>query len=279
MTTRACVLSWDNSTRGLDASTALDYAKSLRIIADVFKTTMFVSLYQAGEGIFEQFDKVLLIDQGRQVYFGPAKEARPYMLSLGYRDLPRQTSADYLTGCTDENERQFADSIDVDKVPKTPEELEKAYNESEICKRMLKEREEYEAFEKKEVKIQEEFRAAVGDDKRRGVGKKSPYTVSFFEQVRALVIRQARIRMQDRLGFSFAYITSITTAIIACVLLSLSLFVLAATDARASVTQRNLLPQPPSHRSRRLHPRRSPLHRPPLQLLHRLQRAADSDVG
>jgi len=71
MTTRAVVLSWDNSTRGLDASTALDYAKSLRIMTNVFKTTTFVSLYQAGEGIFEQFDKIMVIDNGRQVFFGP----------------------------------------------------------------------------------------------------------------------------------------------------------------------------------------------------------------
>lgn len=157
---------------------------------------------------------MLLIDDGRQVYFGPREEARPYMISLGYKDLPRQTSADYLTGCTDENERRFADGVDVSKVPKSAEELEQAYLNSDVCRRMLKEREDYEALEKQEVQHQEEFRAAVHDDKRRGVGRKSPYTVSFFEQVRALAIRQAQIRMQDRLGFSFAYITACTTAIL-----------------------------------------------------------------
>jgi hypothetical protein len=34
---RATVCAWDNSTRGLDASTALDYAKSLRILTDIQK--------------------------------------------------------------------------------------------------------------------------------------------------------------------------------------------------------------------------------------------------
>lgn len=102
--TNAVVSSWDNSTRGLDASTALDYAKSLRILTDVYQMVNFVSLYQAGEGIYEQFDKVLVIDEGRQIFFGPVSEARQYFLSLGFRDLPRQTTADYLTGCTDPNE-------------------------------------------------------------------------------------------------------------------------------------------------------------------------------
>lgn len=69
------------------------------------KMTSFVSLYQAGEGIYEQFDKVLLIDKGQQIYFGPANRAREHMLSLGWKDKPRQTTADFLTGCTDENER------------------------------------------------------------------------------------------------------------------------------------------------------------------------------
>ncbi len=49
MITGGAVYSYDNSTRGLDASTALDYAKSLRIITNIYRTTTFVSLYQASE--------------------------------------------------------------------------------------------------------------------------------------------------------------------------------------------------------------------------------------
>lgn len=44
MATRARVQCWDNSTRGLDASTALDFVKSLRIMTDVLGQTTFVSL-------------------------------------------------------------------------------------------------------------------------------------------------------------------------------------------------------------------------------------------
>lgn len=39
--------------------------------------TTFVSLYQAGEGIYDQFDKVLVIDAGRQVYFGELSSCSP----------------------------------------------------------------------------------------------------------------------------------------------------------------------------------------------------------
>src|SRR4051812_35841041 len=44
MATRARVQCWDNSTRGLDASTALDYVKSLRVMTDVLGQTTFVTL-------------------------------------------------------------------------------------------------------------------------------------------------------------------------------------------------------------------------------------------
>lgn len=46
MTSPSVVGAWDNASRGLDASTALDYARSLRIMTDLFESTNFVSLYQ-----------------------------------------------------------------------------------------------------------------------------------------------------------------------------------------------------------------------------------------
>lgn len=84
LATKSSVACWDNSTRGLDASTALDYAKSLRIMTDVSKRTTFVTLYQAGESIYELMDKVLVIDSGRMLYQGPASEAREYFVNLGF---------------------------------------------------------------------------------------------------------------------------------------------------------------------------------------------------
>ena len=74
MTTRAHVQSWDNSTRGLDASIALDLIKSLRIMTDILGQTTFVSLYQAGEGIYALFDKVIVV----RATLAPAPTTRLY---------------------------------------------------------------------------------------------------------------------------------------------------------------------------------------------------------
>ena len=160
-----CVASWDNSTRGLDASTALDYAKSLRLLTDIMNMTTFVSLYQAGEGIYKQFDKVLVLNESHVVYFGPADKARQYMIGLGYRDLPRQTSADYLSGCTDPNERRFGDGKDAESVPSTPEKMEEAYLASDIYQKMMEEKAEYDAQSDQNIGVRDEFRQAVRDQK------------------------------------------------------------------------------------------------------------------
>ncbi|GAA5916936.1 hypothetical protein JCM6882_003833 [Rhodosporidiobolus microsporus] len=215
MATRAAVCSWDNSTRGLDASTALDYAKALRVLTDVHHMATFVSLYQAGEGIYEQFDKVLVIDAGRQVYFGPAKEARQYMMSLGYADLPRQTTADYLTGCTDPNERQLAPGLSEADVPSTSEQLEAAFKKSDIHARMVAERDAFRAQAESDEKHRQDFREAVATDKRKGVSKKSVYTASFAAQVWALMVRQFQLKMQDRTDIAVVWVNNLAVSLIA----------------------------------------------------------------
>ncbi|KAF8744340.1 ABC transporter, partial [Rhizoctonia solani] len=219
MASRACVCSWDNSTRGLDASTALDYAKSLRIMTDIFKLTTFVSLYQAGEGIYDQFDKVLLIDEGRQVYFGPAKEARDYMLSLGFRNLPRQTTADYLTGCTDPNERAFAEGRSEADVPSTPDQLAQAFQQSKYWSRMVEERQAMKAEWQQEANdpagAQAQFLQANKEEKRKHVSRKDPHTVSFVSMVKTLVWRQWLMQIQDTFSIFTSFATAIIIAIVA----------------------------------------------------------------
>jgi ABC-type multidrug transport system ATPase subunit len=61
MITRASIQGWDNSSKGLDASTALEYVRAIRAMTNMADASTAVSLYQAGESLFELADKVLLI--------------------------------------------------------------------------------------------------------------------------------------------------------------------------------------------------------------------------
>lgn len=84
LTTRGSVFCWDNSTRGLDASTALLYAKVIRAMTDILGLSSIVTLYQAGNGIYNLFDKVLVLDEGVELYYGPMQEARPFLEEAGF---------------------------------------------------------------------------------------------------------------------------------------------------------------------------------------------------
>lgn len=183
LASKSTVMAWDNSTRGLDASTALDYAKSLRIMTDITNRTTLVTLYQAGEGIYELMDKVLVIDEGREIYSGPAKEAKQYFIDLGFECPEQQTTADFLTAITDPKERRFRPGFQ-DKAPKTPEELEKAFRNSPSYQKVIEDVKDYEEYlQQSEFEDTKRFEGAVQESKSRTVSKKSPYTVSFPRQV------------------------------------------------------------------------------------------------
>lgn len=213
MVTNACVLSWDNSTRGLDASTALDFAKSLRILTDLYKTSTFVSLYQASENIYAQFDKVLVIDAGREVFFGPTREARSYFEGLGFAPRPRQTTPDYLTGCTDEFEREYAPGRSPKNCPHDPESLAAAFQASSYFTKLSQEMQAYKEQLDHDETVHEDFKAAVRQSKRSGA-KRSVYNIGFHHQVWALMKRQFVLKLQDRLALFLSWLRSIVIAIV-----------------------------------------------------------------
>ncbi|KAF1363598.1 hypothetical protein EJ07DRAFT_101881 [Lizonia empirigonia] len=213
MITGASLMSWDNSTRGLDASTAVDYARSLRTLTNIYKTTTFVSLYQASENIYKCFDKVLVIDSGRQVYFGPADEARAYFEGLGFLEKPRQTTPDYLTGCTDQFEREYKAGRDETNVPSTPEALAEAFNKSETASRLATEMTQYHASMEEEKHVYDDFQTAVKEGKRHA-SKKSVYSIPFHLQVWALAKRQFLLKWQDKFSLVVSWFTSLVIAII-----------------------------------------------------------------
>ena len=71
---------WDNSTRGLDSATALEFIRALAS-ADIVHTTPLVAIYQCSQDAYDLFDKVVLMYQGYQIYFGSAKRQSNILLT------------------------------------------------------------------------------------------------------------------------------------------------------------------------------------------------------
>ena len=195
------VVSWDNSTRGLDSAAAVDYARSLRIMTDACGKATVVALYQASEAVYRLVDKVLLIDDGRMIYQGPANKAKQYFEELGYECAERQTTADFLTSITLPSERKFRKGWDT-RAPKGAIELEASFRGSSAFKDLENDISLYEkqslALSQPEPKnglgsknsSLEDFKNGVQSKKSRFVSSKSPYNTSFARQVFLCTKRQ-----------------------------------------------------------------------------------------
>jgi len=176
--------SWDNSTRGLDSATALKFVKALRVGSDLSGGAAAVAIYQASQSVYDNFDKAAVLYEGRQIYFGPADMAKGYFERQGWYCPPRQTTGDFLTAVTNPSERQAKEGMD-GKVPRTPEEFEKYWRDSQEYKNLL---EEIEDFEAENPVDQHDTLAQLRQQKNYIQAKharpKSPYLVSVSMQVR-----------------------------------------------------------------------------------------------
>ncbi|TVY42933.1 Brefeldin A resistance protein [Lachnellula subtilissima] len=211
LATRASVFCWDNSTRGLDASTALEYTKAIRAITDIFGLASIVTLYQAGNGIYNLFDKALVIDEGKQIYYGPLKQARPFMEDLGFYCDDGANVADFLTGVTVPSERRLREGVET--FPRTADEIRAAYEKSSIKKEM--EAEYNYPTSEEAISRTEDFRIGVQHEKAKSLSKKSPYTVSFGRQINACVRRQYQILWGDKASLIIKQTSVLVQALIA----------------------------------------------------------------
>ncbi|GKU14813.1 unnamed protein product, partial [Fusarium langsethiae] len=196
LTTRASVFCWDNSTRGLDASTALEWVRAIRAMTDILGLTTIVTLYQAGNGIYEHFDKVLVLDEGKQIFYGPQKDAVPFMEDLGFVRDSGSNKGDFLTGVTVPTERRVAPGYE-NTFPHDADGVRASYNRSVIKARMIEECQAYpisvEAAENTAV-----FKEMVAREKQKYVPANSPTTANLAMQVQAAVTRQYQIMWGDK---------------------------------------------------------------------------------
>ncbi|KAJ5550143.1 CDR ABC transporter [Penicillium sp. DV-2018c] len=188
MVTKASTQCWDNSTKGLDASTALEYVQSLRSLTNTANVSTVVALYQASENLFELFDKVILIEEGKCSFFGPGQDAKAYFQRLGFECPPRWTTPDFLTSVSDPHARRIKEGWE-DRIPRTAAEFQTAYRQSEIYKRNLADIEDFEG----EIEAQRHEREAA-----RSSSAQKNFTIPFYKQVMILTHRQFLVMFGDR---------------------------------------------------------------------------------
>jgi hypothetical protein len=147
-----------------------------------------VALYQAGESLYDLFDKVLLIDQGQCAYFGPTERAKGYFEGLGFVCPPRWTTADFLTSVADRHERQVREGWE-GRAPRTAEDFSRAYKASDVA-----------AATQSDITDFENTLAEQGEERKLRATERirtQNYTIPFHKQVVACTKRQFRVMLGD----------------------------------------------------------------------------------
>lgn len=180
---------WDNATRGLDSATALEFIRALKVQASISNAAATVAIYQCSQDAYDLFDKVSVLYDGYQIYFGPANKAKEYFQKMGYINPERQTTADFLTAVTSPSERIVNEDY-IKRgihVPQTPKEMWEYWVASQNHADLIAE------IDSKLAENTENTRDAIKDAHVARQSKRarpsSPYTVSYGMQIKYLLIR------------------------------------------------------------------------------------------
>ncbi|KAJ7057874.1 ABC-2 type transporter-domain-containing protein [Mycena amicta] len=173
---------WDNSTRGLDSATALDFIRTLRLSTQFTGSAALVAIYQASQNAFDLFDKAIVLYEGRQIYFGPADSAREFWTSRGFVCAPRQTTGDFLTSLTNPAERIVAPEWE-NRVPRTADEFAKVWRGSAEYQALLRDIEAYNNEHPLNGDALTRFRDSRRLQQSKSIRTSSPYTISIRRQI------------------------------------------------------------------------------------------------
>ncbi|CAN0928275.1 ABC transporter G family member 25 [Linum grandiflorum] len=86
----------DEPTSGLDSTAAFRLVATLGQLAKGGKRTVVTSVHQPSSRVYQMFDSVLVLSEGRSLYFGKGCEAMGYFESVGYSPSFPMNPADFL---------------------------------------------------------------------------------------------------------------------------------------------------------------------------------------
>ncbi|KAM4063501.1 ABC-2 type transporter [Hirsutella rhossiliensis] len=189
------ISAWDNSTRGLDSATALKFVQSLRMACDFGSQANAVAIYQASQAIYDLFDKATVLYEGRQIYFGPASQAKRFFEEQGWYCPPRQTTGDFLTSVTNAQERKARDGME-QRVPRTPDEFAAYWHRSPEYQALQADIDAHEQvyLVEQQAETVAQFREQKNYRQAKHVRPGSPYLISIWMQI-ALNTKRAYQRM------------------------------------------------------------------------------------
>ncbi|KAF5552562.1 ATPase [Fusarium phyllophilum] len=170
---------WDNSTRGLDSANAVEFCRVLRTQADTIGIASCVAIYQAPQSAYDLFDKVVVLYEGRQIFFGKTDEAQAYFENLGFICPEQQTTADFLTSMTNPAERITRQGANP---PRTSDEFARAWQQSQQRSRLIDEIDYYMEQHPFDGPDLQKFSESRRLDQTAAQRERSPFNLSYLQQ-------------------------------------------------------------------------------------------------
>jgi ATP-binding cassette, subfamily G (WHITE), member 2, PDR len=212
---------WDNSTRGLDSANAIEFCRTLRMSSDIHNNTACVSIYQSPQSAYDIFDKVIVLYEGHQIFFGKTTEAKKYFVDMGFDCPERQTVPDFLTSMTSPLERVVRPGWD-DRVPRTPEEFAAKWKQSPQRAQLMADIDAYDNKYKIGGEYLEKFKESRRAQQAKAQRVKSPFTLSYVQQINLCLWRGfQRLKGDPTITFTQAFGNSIMALVIGSVFYNL----------------------------------------------------------
>lgn len=207
--TRASVLCLDNSTAGLDSTTAVRLVRALKQWASIGRRSVVAGLRQVGEAVYDTFDTVCVLYEGHQVYFGPADQAKAYFEELGFAPVPGQTTADFICSATDPQTRHVTSS----DAPTTPAEFVDRFRRSRAGSTLRKQLASYETHYPPSGPATH-VTLATSAEKDWLTPASSGWTVNYFRQIYHLTVRQYAIVRADLRPYATKTVVNVALSLI-----------------------------------------------------------------
>lgn len=102
------VLLMDEISTGLDSSTTFTIVRCLKHMAHLGEATLLVALLQPAPEVWDEFDDIMLLADGRMVFHGPRQEILPYFSTVGFQPPERKNPADFVQEvCSPKDQKQY----------------------------------------------------------------------------------------------------------------------------------------------------------------------------
>jgi ATP-binding cassette, subfamily G (WHITE), member 2, PDR len=180
----------------LDSANAIEFCKALRLCSDVFGTTAAVAIYQAPQAAYELFDKVIVLYEGKQIFFGRTGDARQYFEDLGFVYPDNQTTPDFLTSMTNPTERKVKCGFEA-HAPRSSDDFASAWLHSQPRQCLHREVDDFIAAHPFNATGLDAFKRVRRLEQAQSQRALSPYTLSFFQQIQICLWRGFKLLRGD----------------------------------------------------------------------------------